>query len=103
MQKHQLNLWLNAQNKRCSALPRLYVIGCSDISQYLLAVEFKRNLEPIKEGLQPVHFASLELVKQELLRLGVDRAYLRLYNAYEESAYGDACRYCDIELAVTTH
>jgi hypothetical protein len=79
------------------------VIGCSDLSQYLLAVEYKHKLEPIKVDDEPIHFDSLELVKEELLRLGVERAYLRLHNAYDEFGVGDGPLYHDVDLSLTTH
>ncbi|NMS24613.1 hypothetical protein HKB34_28910, partial [Vibrio parahaemolyticus] len=51
----------------------------------------------------PIHFGSLDLVKEELLRLGVDKAYLRLRNAYDECGTEEAASYCDIELSLVTH
>lgn len=37
MQKHQLDMWLHGQHKDTYTLPKVFVIGCSDVSDYLLA------------------------------------------------------------------
>jgi hypothetical protein len=99
MQKAQLDRWIHGYHKDSYKSPKVFVIGCADISQYLLAVEYKHKLEPIKQDDEPVYFDSLERVKEELNKLGVERAYLRLHNAYDECGCEDeASRYCDIEL-----
>ncbi|WP_085343982.1 DUF6482 family protein [Vibrio sp. ArtGut-C1] len=103
MQKYQLDMWLHGPHKDTYKTPKVFVIGCSDVSDYLLAVEYKHQLEPIKDGEDPIHFGSLDLVKEELLRLGVDKAYLRLHNAYDECGTEEAASYCDIELSLVTH
>ncbi|MDF2155446.1 DUF6482 family protein [Vibrio sp. CAU 1672] len=103
MQKHQLDMWLHGHHKDSYQTPKVFVIGCSDVSDYLLAVEYKHQLEPIKDGEETLHFGSLELVKEELLRLGIDKAYLRLHNAYDEFGSEGSVSYCDIELSLMTH
>ncbi|MDN3699559.1 MULTISPECIES: DUF6482 family protein [Vibrio] len=103
MQEHQLDLWIHGRHKDTYKPPKVYVIGCADISQYLLAVEYKHKLEPIKKDNELMHFKSLELVKEELTRLGVEKAYLRLHNAYDECGCDDGALYCDIELSLNTH
>lgn len=103
MQKSQLDKWIHGYHKDSYQPPKVFVIGCSDLSQYLLAVEYKHKLEPVRVDDEPVHFDSLELVKEELLRLGVERAFLRLHNAYDEFGVGDGPLYHDVELSLTTH
>ena len=103
MQKSQLDKWIHGHHKDSYQPPKVFVIGCSDLSQYLLAVEYKHKIEPLKIDDEPVHFNSLELVKEELLRLGVERAYLRLHNAYDECGASDGPLYHDVELSLTTH
>ena len=103
MQKHQLDMWLHGEHKDSYQIPKVYVIGCSDISEYLLAVEYKHKLEPVKQDGEPLHFGSLDQVKEELLRLGFDKAYLRLHNAYDEFGNEPSQSYCDIELALKPH
>ncbi|GEM74171.1 DUF6482 family protein [Vibrio sagamiensis] len=103
MQKHQLDMWLHCQHKGSYKMPKVFVIGCSDVTNYLLAVEYKHKLEPIKDGEGPIHFGSLELVKQELLRLGINKAYLRLHNAYDEFGSEGMASYCDIEMSLAKH
>ncbi len=103
MQKHQLDRWLHGYHKDSYQVPKVFVIGCADISQYLLAVEYKHKLEPIKLNEEPIHFSSLEQVKEELLRLGFSKAYLRLHNAYDEFGVEGEVSYHDIELSLTSH
>ncbi|MEF1289160.1 DUF6482 family protein [Vibrio sp. M260118] len=103
MQKSQLDKWIHGQHKDSYQPPKVFVIGCADLSQYLLAVEYKHKVEPVKIDDEPMHFDSLELVKEELVRLGVERAYLRLHNAYDECGAGDGPLYYDVEMSLTTH
>lgn len=70
MQKHQLDLWLHSKHHDHYVPPKMFVIGCSDANEYLLAIEYKHHLEPIKQGEELMHFSSLDLVKEELLKLG---------------------------------
>lgn len=99
MKMTQLDKWMHAYHKH-SQSPKVFVIGCANLSQYLLAVEYKHKLEPIKVDDEPVHFDSLDQVKEELTRLGVERAYLRLHNAYDECGAGDGPLYQDVELSL---
>lgn len=103
MQRHQLDRWVHSQHKDNYQPPKVYVIGCADITHYLLAVEYKHKLEPIRLNDDPIHFSSLESVKEELLRLGISKAYLRLHNAYDECGSDDVTAYHDIELSLTSH
>ena len=103
MHRKQLDKWIHGFHKKSYQPPKVFVISCSDLSQYLLAVEYKHKLEPICEDGEPVHYASLDQVKEELYRLDVERAYLRLHNSYDEFGSEDVPRYHDIELAVTKH
>ena len=103
MQKTQLDKWIHGSHKSSYEPPKVFVISCSDLSQYLLAVEYKHRLEPLKINDEPIHFDSLDQVKEELNRLGVERAYLRLHNAYDECGAGDGPLYHDLDLSLTTH
>ncbi|MBE3651543.1 hypothetical protein BOO92_15100 [Vibrio navarrensis] len=103
MQKHQLDLWMQSHYKEGSGMPKVFVVGRSNVNEYSLAVEYKHHFEPIIDGDELIHFTSLEQVKDELVRLGIDKAYLRLHNAYEECGSPKVSLYCDIEIAVTPH
>lgn len=103
MQKVQLDKWIHGDHKESYQPPKVFVIGCSDVSQYLLAVEYKHKLEPIREGEEPLHFDSIEQVREALLKLGVERAYLRLHNTYDECGAGSGPRFHDVALSLTTH
>ncbi|MDA0149737.1 DUF6482 family protein [Vibrio sp. LaRot3] len=103
MKIKQLDMWIHGHHKQSYQPPKVFVISCSDLSRYLLAVEFKHKLEPIVLDDDPIYFESLDKVKDELLKLGVERAYLRLHNAYDECGSGDGPLYHDIEMSLTTH
>ncbi|WP_428771252.1 DUF6482 family protein [Vibrio sp.] len=103
MQKRQLDKWLHGDHKDNYQSPKVYVIGCADLQQYMLAVEYKHKLEPIKQDGEPVHFDSLDSVKEELTRLGVERAYLRMHNAYDEFGSDENSGYADLEISLTVH
>ncbi len=103
MKMTQLDKWIHGYHKDSYQPPKVFVIGCSDLSHYLLAVEYKHKLEPLRVNDEPVHFESLERVKEELTRLGVERAYLRLHNTYDECGAGDGPLYQDVELSLATH
>ncbi|MCK6264857.1 DUF6482 family protein [Vibrio sp. ZSDE26] len=103
MQKRQLDKWIHGFHKASYKTPKVFVIGCSDLSQYQIAVEYKHKVEPIKVDEEPIHFDSLERVKEELVRLGIDKAYLRLHNAYDEFGNEGNQRYSDEELCLAIH
>ena len=60
MQKTQLDKWIHGSHKSSYEPPKVFVISCSDLSQYLLAVEYKHRLEPLKINDEPIHFDSLD-------------------------------------------
>lgn len=103
MKMMQLDKWIHGNHKDSYQPPKVFVIGCSDLSHYLLAVEYKHKLEPLRQGDEPVHFESIDKVKEELTRLGVERAYLRLHNTYDECGAADGPLYHDVELSLAHH
>ncbi|MDA9556807.1 DUF6482 family protein [Vibrio sp.] len=103
MQQHQLDKWIHGYHKDSYQPPKIFVIGCSDLPQYLLAVEYKHQLEPIRIDDEVVHFESMDQVREALMQLGAQRAYLRLHNTYDECGSPDPQRYYDIELSLFTH
>ena len=103
MHRKQLDKWIHGFHKASYQPPKVFVISCSDLSRYLLAVEYKHKLEPVRVNNEPVHFDSLDQVKAELQRLGVERAYLRLHNTYDECGSSDGVFYHDIEMSLLTH
>ncbi|SON50567.1 DUF6482 family protein [Vibrio tapetis] len=100
MNREQLDHWLHAKHIDHTAEPKIYVISCANLTSYLLAVEYKHHLEPIRLKDEPVHYKSLDQVKEELHRLGVHNAYLRLHNVYDECGSPEMAPYHDIKLAI---
>ncbi|MDG3088959.1 DUF6482 family protein [Vibrio hannami] len=104
MKMNQLDHWLHGHHRDSYAPPKIYVISCEDVSEYLLAVEYKHKLEPIHKDGEPMHFQSLDLVKEELVRMGVESVYLRLHNTDDEfGAPQGTIPYHDIELSIKPH
>jgi len=103
MQRKQLDKWVHGHHEDNYEPPKMYVIGCSDVSQYSLAVEYKNVVEPIKDKDEIMHFESIECAKDELHKLGIEHAYLRLYNTYDECGAGDGPHYYDEEIAIRPH
>ena len=103
MHRKQLDKWIHGLHKKSYQPPKVFVISCSDLSQYLLAVEYKSKVEPVLLAGKPLHFSSLTEVREELKRLDVERAYLRMQNCYDECGCPDAPRYFDQELTLITH
>lgn len=99
MKKKQLEHWLHAYKKMHTHAPKIFIMGCSDLSCYSLAVEFKNKLDPVSFNGQVIYFSSLECVKEELKRLGLTSAYLRLRNTYDECGCDEFAQgFEDIEL-----
>ncbi|MGO1190242.1 DUF6482 family protein [Vibrio casei] len=98
MKKQQLDHWLQARKNESCEPPKVFVVSCADLSHYSLAVEYKHKLEPILVKDQLAYFNSLESVKDELRKLGLSSAYLRLHNAYDEFGHHGDVIYQDIEL-----
>ncbi len=103
MRKTQLDKWIHSYHKDSYHPPKVFIIGCSDLQQYFVAVEYKHRLEPVKVDDAPVHFDSIERVKEELVRLGIEKAYLRLHNTYDEFGEQDVSGYTDEEIPLITH
>ncbi|OEF22591.1 DUF6482 family protein [Vibrio rumoiensis] len=98
MNKQQLDHWLQASQKEECEAPKVFVVSCADLSHYSLAVEYKHKLEPILVKDQLAYYSSLESVKEELKKLGLSSAYLRLHNAYDEFGHEGNMIFQDIEL-----
>lgn len=98
MKKQQLDHWLQAAKKEEVQPPKVFVVSCADLSQYSLAVEYKNRLEPIMDHDHLAYFRSIETVKDELKKLGLSSAYLRLHNAYDEFGSEEVDLFQDIEL-----
>lgn len=103
MHKQQLDKWLHGTHKPGAELPKVYVIGCADATHYTVGVEVKHQMEPLMNGDEPMHFASLDAAKAELANLGLERAYLRMSCAYEECGFEGGQKYSDIPLPLMRH
>lgn len=84
MKKKQLELWLKAYKKEHQQCPKVFILSCANLSRYSLAVEFKHKIEPILLDGEAIYFSSLECAKEELKRIGLEFAYLRVTNVYDE-------------------
>ncbi|CAH0526800.1 hypothetical protein [Vibrio hippocampi] len=100
MQKHQLDQWLRGEYKDSQQPPKVFVIGCADISHYLLAVEYKHKLEPILDNEHALEFDSIDSVKETLYTMGLQKAYLRLHRGDRTDTSKSLSDYYDIELSL---
>jgi hypothetical protein len=103
MQKKQFDHWVHADIKDHHPIPKIFVISCAESTCYQLAVEYKHRLEPIMNDGEVMKFTSIELVKESLVKMGVDSAYLRLHNAYDEFGPSPVDPFHDIKLSLVSH
>ena len=93
MKLTQLKHWLKAHDCKPPKCILTSYAGCSD---YLLEVEFKHQLEPLKnDNDEMLHFQTIEQVKDLLRPLGITSVVLRVIDPYDEfSSDGkvSACR-----------
>lgn len=82
MKLSQLKHWLKADSGKVPTCILTSYAGCSD---YLMEVEFKNQLEPLKhENDEMIRFQSIEQVKELLRPLGITEVILRVTDPYDE-------------------
>jgi len=55
MHRKQLDKWIHGFHQSSYQPPKVFVISCSDLSCYLLAVEYKHKVEPVLVDNEPIH------------------------------------------------
>ncbi|MCW8330075.1 DUF6482 family protein [Photobacterium sp. SDRW27] len=82
MKLSQLKHWLKAHDGKAPKCILTSYAGCSD---YLMEVEFKHQLEPLKDDNDAMlRFQSIEQVKDLLRPLGITSVVLRVTDPYDE-------------------
>ncbi|PSW08860.1 hypothetical protein C9J01_22455 [Photobacterium rosenbergii] len=82
MKLSQLKHWTKAGNGAIPACILTSYAGCSD---YLIEVEYKHHLEPLKtDGGEMVKFQSIEQAGDLLRPLGITSVTLRVIDPYDE-------------------
>lgn len=82
MKLAQLKHWLKAHDGKPPKCILSSYAGCSD---YLLEVEFKHQLEPLKnDNDEMLRFQTIEQVKDLLRPLGITSVVLRVTDPYDE-------------------
>ncbi|ELR66201.1 hypothetical protein C942_00388 [Photobacterium marinum] len=82
MKLTQLKHWLKGSHSQTPKCILTSYAGCSD---YLMEVEFKHQLEPLKDDNdEMLHFQSIEQVKELLQPLGITSVTLRVIDPYDE-------------------
>ncbi|PSW18983.1 hypothetical protein C9I98_14130 [Photobacterium sanctipauli] len=82
MKLSQLKHWSKADN---GALPKCILSSYAGCSDYLLEVEFKHKLEPLKDDTDNmIKFQSIEQAKDFLRPIGFTSVILRVTDPYDE-------------------
>ncbi|AMG31080.1 hypothetical protein AL542_12435 [Grimontia hollisae] len=98
MKLKQLKSWIQAHPDN---VPHCYVIAHAGGAQYVVEVDVKQKLEPLKEDHtdEVMHFDSLDQVSEKLRKIGVKQATLRLMDPYDE--FGPAEASCKEDMDIT--
>ncbi|MFD2179895.1 DUF6482 family protein [Veronia pacifica] len=97
MKLKQLKYWIKSHPHD---IPHCYVVAHAGGVQYMVEVEVKGNLEPLRDdNEQMMHFDTIERVSGSLRKLGIERATLRLMDPYDEfGPTGAAAVHEDMEI-----
>lgn len=98
MKLKQLKNWIQAHPDN---VPHCYVIAHAGGAQYVVEVEARHKLEPLKADHtgEVMHFDSMEQVSEQLRKVGVKKATLRLMDPYDE--FGPADTSCKEDMDIT--
>lgn len=98
MKLKQLKNWIQSHPDN---VPHCYVIAHAGGAQYVVEVETRHKLEPLKadHSGEVMHFDSMEQVSEQLRKVGVKKATLRLMDPYDE--FGPADTSCKEDMDIT--
>jgi hypothetical protein len=107
MQKYQFDSLVKQDHQQSQSIPKIFVVGCAELSSYQLAVEVNQQLEMIQIHDKPLAYSSLEQLKNDLIVLGLQRVFLRLYNPNQAQQTTQSCAeqsaFYDIELSLSNY
>ncbi|KXF79701.1 DUF6482 family protein [Enterovibrio coralii] len=98
MKLKQLKNWIQSHPDN---VPHCFVMAHAGGAQYVVEVEVKHQLEPLKDDKndEVMHFDSVEQVSDKLRSVGVKKATLRLLDPYDE--FGPADPSCKEDMVIT--
>ncbi|MBV7300817.1 DUF6482 family protein [Enterovibrio paralichthyis] len=98
MKVKQLKNWIQSHPDN---IPVCYVMAHAGGAQYVVEVEVRHQLEPLKDDKsdEVLHFDNVEQVSDTLRKVGVKKAILRLLDPYDE--FGPADSSCKEDMEIT--
>lgn len=99
MKLSQLKHWLKVDDGK---VPKCIVTSYAGCSDYLMEVEFKHQLEPLKDDNdEMVRFQSIEQVKDLLRPLGITSVILRVTDPYDEFSPDGKMSDCQEDMTIS--
>lgn len=99
MKLSQLKHWLKAHDGKTPKCILTSYAGCSD---YLMEVEYKHQLEPLKDDHdEMLRFQSIEQVKDLLRPLGITSVVLRVIDPYDEFSLDGKVPDCPEDMTIS--
>ncbi|OAN14155.1 hypothetical protein A3K86_11250 [Photobacterium jeanii] len=99
MQLTQFKHWLHSPE---GALPKCVVVSHAGSADYLMEVEFKHQLVPLKDDEdQMLKFKNMEQVAELLKPLGITSVILRMIDPYDEFSPDNQISSCREEMVIT--
>ncbi|WP_299018913.1 DUF6482 family protein [uncultured Photobacterium sp.] len=99
MKLTQLKHWLKAGHGQVPKCILNSYAGCSD---YLMEIEFKQQLEPLKnDNDEMMRFQSIEQVKELLHPLGITSVVLRVIDPYDEFSPDGKVSSCQEDMIIS--
>ncbi|WP_305416788.1 DUF6482 family protein [Photobacterium leiognathi] len=98
MKLSQLKPWLKASPNK---IP-IYVLGCyAGCSDYLMEVEYKHQLHPLKDEKDNLlHFQNIEQAQTLLKSVGISNMTLRLTDPYDEFSADGKVSQCEEDIVL---
>lgn len=99
MKLSQLKHWTKADTGGIPLCILTSYAGCTD---YLIEVEYKHHLEPLKDDAGEVlKFQSIDQVKKQLRPLGIVSVVLRIIDPYDEFSTDDPRSRCTQDMTIS--
>ncbi|MGR5151206.1 DUF6482 family protein [Photobacterium swingsii] len=99
MQLTQFKHWLNSPEK---PQPKCVVTSHAGMADYLMEIEFKHQLVPLKDDTDSMlTFRNMEQVGELLKPLGIDSVTLRIIDPYDEFSADNQLSNCKEDMTIT--
>lgn len=99
MKLSQLKHWLKSGH---GAVPKCIITSYASCSDYLMEVEYKHHLEPLKDDHdEMLRFQSIEQIKEFLRPLGITSVVLRVIDPYDEFSTDGQVSQCREDMQIS--